>query len=214
MLLSPSVTGRGAIAPHSRQHSRQPPLRSRAATVASTAAAGRPAGRPAIAAAGLPSPLSPPRWRRLPRTGAAAAAAPAAAPAAGGEGGAFVGGVFTLRMCVRDYELDAYSVVNNAVYSSYLQHARHEAMAALGHSPDDFARAGTPLALSEVAIQFRGPLRSRDAFDVTVAVDRVSAARLQMSQSILRHAPGGGKEVRRGCPPPSRRRPGRPPPCT
>lgn len=52
-----------------------------------------------------------------------------------------------------------YNVVNNAIYASYLQHARHEALAALGFDADGFARAGTPLALSELNMTFRAPLR-------------------------------------------------------
>ncbi len=55
-----------------------------------------------------------------------------------------------------------FGVVNNAVYSSYLQHGRHEALAELGFDCDAFAREGNPLALSELRLAFKGPLRSRD----------------------------------------------------
>lgn len=58
-------------------------------------------------------------------------------------------------------------------------------MAALGFAPDDFARAGTPLALAELNIQFKAPLRTQDRFDVTVAVQKVGGARLVMKQRIL-----------------------------
>ncbi len=63
---------------------------------------------------------------------------------------------------------------------------RHEALSALGHDVDSYARRGTPLALSQLALTFRAPLRSRDVFRVTVSVARVTAARLVLRQRILR----------------------------
>lgn len=74
--------------------------------------------------------------------------------------------------------------VNNAVFSSYLQHARHEALAALGHDVDASARSGAPLALSELTLRFKAPLRSRDAFRVSVWVQKVGGARAVLGQQI------------------------------
>ncbi|KXZ43450.1 hypothetical protein GPECTOR_90g537 [Gonium pectorale] len=93
-------------------------------------------------------------------------------------------------MQVRDYELDQFGVVNNAVYSSYLQHGRHEALSALGTDVDAYARQGTPLALSSLSISFRAPLRSRDVFRVTVSAARVTPARLVLQQRIVRTRSG------------------------
>ncbi|PNW83747.1 hypothetical protein CHLRE_04g213761v5 [Chlamydomonas reinhardtii] len=107
----------------------------------------------------------------------------------------FPGGEFSEHMQVRDYELDQFNVVNNAVYSSYFQHGRHEALAMLGHDVDAYARDGTPLALSQLNIAFRAPLRSRDKFRVTVAVAKVTAARLVLQQRIFRQLPGDGEEL-------------------
>ncbi|KAG2432660.1 hypothetical protein HYH02_006648 [Chlamydomonas schloesseri] len=107
----------------------------------------------------------------------------------------FPGGEFSEHMQVRDYELDQFNVVNNAVYSSYFQHGRHEALAALGHDVDTYNRDGTPLALSQLNIAFRAPLRSRDKFRVTVSVSKVTAARLVLNQRILRQVPEGGEEL-------------------
>ncbi|GIL89281.1 hypothetical protein Vretimale_11156 [Volvox reticuliferus] len=98
----------------------------------------------------------------------------------------FPKGEYWVEMQVRDYELDQFNVVNNAVYSSFFQHGRHEAFAALGHDVDEYARRGTPLALSQLNITFRAPLRSRDVFRVTVSVQRVSGARVVFYQRILK----------------------------
>lgn len=72
--------------------------------------------------------------------------------------------VFTLPFRVRDYELDQYGVVNNAVYLNYLEHARHEFMESIGVDPASIAASGRALALSEITLRFRTSLRSKDAF--------------------------------------------------
>lgn len=42
----------------------------------------------------------------------------------------------------RDYELDQFSVVNNAHYAAYAQHARHQALAAVGLAVESFQEEG------------------------------------------------------------------------
>lgn len=66
--------------------------------------------------------------------------------------------------------------------------ARHEALELLGCSPDEFARDGTPLALSELNIQYKAPLRSQDKFYVAVYVSKVTPARVVVQHSIVKTA--------------------------
>lgn len=92
---------------------------------------------------------------------------------------------FSLEFEVRDYELDQYGVVNNAVYLNYLEHTRHAFLNAVGIDPAQVAREGLSLALSAIDLRFRRPLRSRDAFRVEVVVGSLTGARTVMDQRIV-----------------------------
>lgn len=93
---------------------------------------------------------------------------------------------FSIELAVRDHELDQYGVVNNAVYLTYLEHARHEFLHTAGIDPAAVAREGRSLALAGINVRFRAPLRSRERFSVAVAVSEIGGARVVFHQTIHR----------------------------
>jgi acyl-CoA thioesterase FadM len=68
-------------------------------------------------------------------------------------------------------------------------------LAAIGVEVEAWNARGQLLALSELNLQFRAPLRSRDTFRVTAAFSRVSGARIVLSQKVLRTIGAGVEQV-------------------
>jgi acyl-CoA thioester hydrolase len=93
---------------------------------------------------------------------------------------------YNLRFVVRDYECDLQSVVNNANYQHYLEHARHEFLISKGVSFAELHNAGIDLIVTKVEIEYKFPLRSRDEFIVTVDIQREGNVRLCFIQDIYR----------------------------
>jgi acyl-CoA thioester hydrolase len=93
---------------------------------------------------------------------------------------------YNLKFAVRDYECDLQDVVNNANYLHYLEHARHQFLISKGVSFVQLHDEGTDLIVTRVEIDYKYPLRSRDEFMVTVAIQREGNARILFIQEIYR----------------------------
>lgn len=94
--------------------------------------------------------------------------------------------MFKCVMRVRDYECDVQRVVNNSVYQNYFEHARHEFLLAKGVDFSDLAEQGINLMVIRVEIDFKGALRPKDDFYVTVEVEKVSRLQYAFIQHIHR----------------------------
>jgi acyl-CoA thioester hydrolase len=74
---------------------------------------------------------------------------------------------FSIEMEVRDNELDAQGIVNNANYMIYLSHARHKHGEALSINHTDFAQENMNLIITSCTMKFKNPLKANDKFIVT-----------------------------------------------
>ena len=93
--------------------------------------------------------------------------------------------IHKLEFLVRDYECDIQGVVNNANYQHYLEHARHEFLLSKGISFAELHDEGIDLIVTRVEIDYRYPLRSRDRFMVSTAIERQGNVRLIFNQEIF-----------------------------
>lgn len=66
--------------------------------------------------------------------------------------------IFEMSMKVRDYEVDAEGIVNNAVYLHYLEHTRHEFCEQAGMTFREMHRLGLDPVVSHIDIKYMRPL--------------------------------------------------------
>ena len=74
---------------------------------------------------------------------------------------------FSIEMEVRDNELDAQGIVNNANYMIYLSHARHKHGEEIGINHTSFAEKGLNLVITSCTMKFKNALYANDKFVVT-----------------------------------------------
>ena len=79
---------------------------------------------------------------------------------------------FSIDMDVRDNELDAQGVVNNANYMIYLSHARHKHGELLGINHTSFAEKNMNLMITSCNMKFKNSLRANDSFSVSSKVTK------------------------------------------
>ncbi|CAM4384810.1 acyl-CoA thioester hydrolase [Pedobacter westerhofensis] len=93
--------------------------------------------------------------------------------------------IFEIELKVRDYECDIQGVVNNAIYQSYLEHARHEYLISRGFSFAELTQQGILLMVSRIEMDFKRSLTSRDVFAVRLRTER-QGVKLIFYQDIYR----------------------------
>ena len=93
---------------------------------------------------------------------------------------------FELKLSVRDYELDSFGVINNAVYQNYLEHTRHKFLEANGVKMVDLLERRFSPVITKAEIEYRSSLQSKDDFVVNLELASLSKVKFVFMQEIRR----------------------------
>jgi len=96
-------------------------------------------------------------------------------------------GAFSLPVRVYYEDTDAAGVVYYANYLRFLERARTEWLASLGHPVAELERVhGIVFVVRRIEVDYRRPARLSDALDVTVAIEALGRASLTARQRVMR----------------------------
>lgn len=87
---------------------------------------------------------------------------------------------------VRDNELDAQGIVNNANYFIYMAYARFKHFKSLGFDLVEMHAQGLNFVLVRSEIDFKSPLKAGDEFIVSSKFEPVGKVRVVFFQQVLR----------------------------
>ena len=89
-----------------------------------------------------------------------------------------------LILSVRDYELDSFGVINNAVYQNYLEYAHHQFLESQGLKLTAYIEQGLSPVITKAEIEYRSSLLSRDDFVVSLGLALLSKVKFIFLQEI------------------------------
>lgn len=93
--------------------------------------------------------------------------------------------IFEYKMKVRDYELDAQGIVNNANYQHYYEVTRHEFLESCGVSFMEVHNQGIDPIVSSITIKYKNSLVGSDEFLCTINLEK-KGIRYYFNQQIIR----------------------------
>lgn len=93
--------------------------------------------------------------------------------------------IFQYKMKVRDYELDAQGIVNNANYQHYYEVTRHEFLESCGVSFMKVHNQGIDPIVSSITIKYKNSLVGSDEFLCTINLEK-KGIRYYFNQQIIR----------------------------
>lgn len=102
--------------------------------------------------------------------------------------------VYTMRLRVRQYEMDSFGHVNNAVYLNYLEQAATEHAAALGFGQARLAELSGLFLVRRHEIDYLGAAVAGDELAVTTWPEHLSGARAVRCYEI-RHVTSGKRLI-------------------
>ena len=95
-------------------------------------------------------------------------------------------GVHLTPIRVRFGELDPYGHVNHAVYVSYMEAGRAEALESIGLGLHHLAELGRQVVVVDLQVKFRAPAVAGDNLMVETTVEELGAVTSTWSQRIVR----------------------------
>jgi acyl-CoA thioester hydrolase len=89
--------------------------------------------------------------------------------------------IFSHTLRTRFAETDAMGIVHHAAYLPYLEEARVEFLRHLGHPYQEVRQGGVDMAVLEIAVQYRAPLRFDEEVTVHLWAGAVTGATFQVA---------------------------------
>lgn len=90
------------------------------------------------------------------------------------------------RLKVRFNELDPYGHVNHAQYVSYCEHARTEALEAIGLPIEEMAAEGVQVVVMELTVTYKRPAVAGDLLEIDTWITEARRASTRWSQRVRR----------------------------
>lgn len=97
--------------------------------------------------------------------------------------------VFSIDIEVRDYELDAEGIVNNANYLHYLEYTRHRFCQQAGYTFGQMTQDGLAPVVNHIEVDYKTPMRSDEVMESKLWVER-QGPRFIFHQDIFNKATG------------------------